>query len=425
MSKIHFNHVTSALWFIWKAHVTYYNCFGEVCEMVNLWNENMLTFFFPSCMVCLDKSMSIWHQQLTCPGWVFCLQKPHPFGNEYHTACFRLSGILFSMEMVEGKDLPPKLGAPEVDVKGGGKTGGLLLHLLKSIFYSGHYVYLDIGFCELKALIALKKKGVFSATLIKKCRFWPTLVPGTHILKYLTGCWCNRCNLWNVWWCKVQHFVYERARVCHDYHWWSAMFGGKEGSLPNLDWCKCKWPAKIDNFEVCKAFWLHFQYLHAVNVHNNLCHAVPSFEGTSITEQWPIQVFSFLLAVTKINTYFTICHFVYKSKAPKIVPKLLDFCNEFVWQMIENANVSTDEVVNDMEVSIDNCNSLNFATAPCHIHYFSGWTWILGAKQKYQQYKCKRSGCKEQTSHYCTCNPSVWLCSGCYIQHCLDAAGYN
>ncbi len=64
------------------------------------------------------------------------------------------------MEMVEGKNQPPELQPPAFDVKGGGKTGGLLLHELKSIFYSGCYVVLDSGICVLKTLIALKKTGV-------------------------------------------------------------------------------------------------------------------------------------------------------------------------------------------------------------------------------------------------------------------------
>lgn len=54
-------------------------------------------------------------------------------------------------------------------------------------FHSGHYVVLDSGFCILKALIALKQKGIFAAALIKKHRYWPTLVPGKHVLDYFTS----------------------------------------------------------------------------------------------------------------------------------------------------------------------------------------------------------------------------------------------
>ncbi len=74
------------------------------------------------------------------------------------------------MEMVEGKDRPQELGPAEFDVKGG-KTSGLLLRMLKSVFHTGCCVALDSGFCVLKALIALKKKGVFAAALIKNAGF--------------------------------------------------------------------------------------------------------------------------------------------------------------------------------------------------------------------------------------------------------------
>ena len=54
-----------------------------------------------------------------------------------------------------------------------GKTTSLLLRLTKSLWGLGKVVVLDSGFCVLKALVKLKKKGVFSATLIKKRHYWP------------------------------------------------------------------------------------------------------------------------------------------------------------------------------------------------------------------------------------------------------------
>ena len=59
-----------------------------------------------------------------------------------------------------------------------GKTVGLLLRMLKSIYGSGRYVVLDSGFCVLKGLIELRRRGLFACALIKKRRYWPTLVPG-------------------------------------------------------------------------------------------------------------------------------------------------------------------------------------------------------------------------------------------------------
>ena len=41
---------------------------------------------------------------------MFVPRKPHPRGNEYHTVACGLSGILFAIELVEGKDEPRQRG---------------------------------------------------------------------------------------------------------------------------------------------------------------------------------------------------------------------------------------------------------------------------------------------------------------------------
>jgi len=135
--------------------------------MIAEWNKSMVEAFSPGWVVCLDKSMSICHSRWTCPGWVFCPRKPHLFGHEYHTVCCGMSGIMFAIEMVEGKDRHQDLGPPEFESVID-KTGGLLLRMLKSCFNSGRYVVLDSGFCVLKAIVALYEKGLYAGALIKK-----------------------------------------------------------------------------------------------------------------------------------------------------------------------------------------------------------------------------------------------------------------
>ncbi len=102
----------------------------------------------------------------TCPGWVFCPRKPHPFGNEYHTICCAESGILFDFKIVKGNDHPREMPSAEFADKG--KTAGLLLRLTKSVHHSARYVVLDSGFCVLQALVELQKVGVFVGALNKK-----------------------------------------------------------------------------------------------------------------------------------------------------------------------------------------------------------------------------------------------------------------
>jgi hypothetical protein len=82
---------------------------------------------------------------------------------------------MFLMEMVEGKDHPPQVSERWSKL---GKTMGLLMRMLSTYFSTGWYVVLDSGFSMLKALVELKKIGLFACAVIKKCQYWPAYIPG-------------------------------------------------------------------------------------------------------------------------------------------------------------------------------------------------------------------------------------------------------
>jgi hypothetical protein len=110
---------------------------------------------------------------------MFVPQKPWPMENEYHSICCALSGIMYSIELVEGKDWPQQLGPAQHNNLG--KTVGLMWRMCKPIHHQGKVVILDSGFCVLQGIIELKKVGVFAAALIKKRRYWPKHVNGEAI----------------------------------------------------------------------------------------------------------------------------------------------------------------------------------------------------------------------------------------------------
>ena len=56
--------------------------------------------------------------------------KPWPLGNEYHTMTCGTSGILYALEIVQGREEPWQ-GQKELSDKG--KTVDLLLHLTRPI----------------------------------------------------------------------------------------------------------------------------------------------------------------------------------------------------------------------------------------------------------------------------------------------------
>ena len=165
MSGRHFKEILSHLCYTDDSAPTYKDRFWEVRKMVKKWNDHMLDIFTASWISCLDESISIWTNRWTCPGWTFVPRKPHPFGNEYHTICCGETGILYEMEMVEGKDMPKEIKEAR-KVKRGEETIGLLLRLTRSLYSTGKVVVLDSGFCVLRGLTELRKKGVFAGALI-------------------------------------------------------------------------------------------------------------------------------------------------------------------------------------------------------------------------------------------------------------------
>ena len=50
--------------------------------------------------------------------------------------------------------------------------------MTKIYFATGRYAIIDSGFCVLKGLIQLRKKGVFAFAVIKNRIYWPSMVPG-------------------------------------------------------------------------------------------------------------------------------------------------------------------------------------------------------------------------------------------------------
>ena len=106
MSKTRFERILQVLTFNEKDPPAYCNKFWEFRDMLEAWNDHMCDVFKPGWATCLDESMSIWNSRWTCLGWVFVPRKPHPFGNKYHNITCGLSGVLFALELVEGKERP-------------------------------------------------------------------------------------------------------------------------------------------------------------------------------------------------------------------------------------------------------------------------------------------------------------------------------
>ena len=275
----------------------------------------MADIYEPGWVSCLDESISIWTNKWTCPGWTFIPRKPHPFGNEYHTICCGTTGILYQMEMVEGKDMPKEVKMAR-NVKRCEETIGLLLRLTRSLYSTGKVVILDSDLCVLRGLIELRKVGVFASALIKKRRYWPRYVPGDAINKKMKDKKVGECDSlkgvldgqnYDIFCLKEPDYV---MKVMSTYGGLVVKSGQEDSRRTWMEGDE----EKTARFQYMEPFANHFDYRHLVDDHNLLRHMVPSIEETWTTDRWANRVFAYLLATSEINSYLAMKHWLWKDE---------------------------------------------------------------------------------------------------------------
>ena len=279
----------------------------------------MTEIFSPGWACCLDESMSIWFNRYTCPGWVFCPRKPHPWGNEYHSISCGTSGIMFGIEMVEGDHRPKEIPTDPTNAKG--NTVGLLLRLCRSIYNSGRVVILDSGFCVLQGLIELRKLGVYASAIIKKRRYWPKHVPGKAMDKRMESknigeVDCIQGKLdntdYNLFMMKEPDFTMKMMATYGALNPYSDERDSKRYTKDSDG------NSTITTFKYTEPYSNHYRFRHCVNNHNNLRHHLSSIEGTWVTQRWPIRVLGFLLAISEVNTFLAFRHFVWHTEEESV-----------------------------------------------------------------------------------------------------------
>ena len=154
--------------------------FWEVQDILKPWNKNMVEQFTPNWVSCLDESNSTWTSKYTYPGWMFMSRKPLPFGNEYDTVCFSLSGILWQLELVEREDAPSTI---ILKFRNQGRTLGLLLQM-EPIFGRGNVVVVD---SDKKWKYWPKTSRESSSRSISKMQMWVIVICGRSLWKNSTS----------------------------------------------------------------------------------------------------------------------------------------------------------------------------------------------------------------------------------------------
>jgi Transposase IS4 len=411
IKRSRFDAILSALTLTGKTPPLYVDRFFQVRELIAAWNENMFTTFSPGWISCLDESMMTWTNKYSCPGFMFVPRKPHPFGNEWHTICCGLSSIMFSIELVEGKDRPPQ--REPIEFENLGKTGGLLLRLTKSLWNSAKVVVLDSGFCVLKALIELRQKGVYAAALVKKRRYWPKHIKGEEIKEHFSSKQVGDADARKGTLDNTPFYVFGMKEP--DY---TMVMMSTYGTLNRVGATKRR--DYVDNgikrqitFQYPEVISNHFTYRHMVDDHNSRRHSPISLEATWATKSWENRVFAFLLAITEVNINLAHTYFYTKETVGSI-----DFRKDFAKALINNRY----QRVEVTEASRRSRRRLSgkdheLLTLPKNRKFSANH--IVPAAMAYPQFKCH--DCPKKRRTYCSCSPGIIRCSDCYAEHVRDS----
>jgi Transposase IS4 len=391
----------------------YQDKFYRIRGIVDAWNANMAANFRSGWMNCLDESMMVWTSPFSCPGFMMVPRKPHPFGNEWHTICCGISGLLFRLELVEGKDSPPERDAPEHQDKG--KTVGLLLRLTKELWGTGKVVVLDSGFCVLKALCELRKVGVFAAAVIKKRRYWPKHKPGEVIKEHFAGTTLGHADAITGTLDSVPFNIFAMQDVGY-----VTMFMSTYGTLEKKGkearrFVMTRGTTEKKEFQYPEVIANHYKYRGLVDSHNAKRHAPISLETTWATKSWIHRVFAFLLAITEVNVFLAWKYF--NNDPDKEYEGMLDFRKAFAEKLIYN-----DYLVKEAQASPESRRRSKRKTGTDDHELISlqkktkfSKTLIVSSVANYPQFKC--FGCERKVRTYCCCSPGTHRCIHCFAKH--------
>jgi hypothetical protein len=417
MSKTRFADITGAIRYTDKAEpLLFVDSFHEVCQMIEVFNEHCEREYSPAWISCLDESMNSWLNKF-CPGFMVCPRKPWPFGNEYHSIADGDENghnpIMWRIRLVEGKDRP-KLGngrwvyPTTWENKGYTKTVELLLDVTVPIRRTGKVVTGDSGFCVAEGVTALYKKEGYGQVLIKKGRYWPKHVQGDFIdglgetetyvqeingVRFLVHCWKDA-----EWVTKIMstHGVLEENQ---DHATWREVNG---------EW---------KTFKYAEPFSRHNRGKHWVDNVNKRRHAPISLESAWKTKCWANRQFTFLLSVAEVNAEMA------RARATKAPAKpMLDFRRRLAKMMLENRlnahGVAPNSPICPRRVSntphVLKKRERNKGKYDPERHQFKR------VNTEYLARPC--TVCRKDTRDYCSCDPSIDLCSACFgaqrAQHC-------
>jgi hypothetical protein len=275
-------------------------------------------------------------------------------------------------------------------------------------------IILDSGFCVLKGLIELKRRGLFAAALVKKRRYWPKYIHGDDIRAHFEGKEVRTTEAWpgeldgipfHLYCMKEPDYV---MTVMSTYGTLEA--NGKVTSRMVMDGgVKRKKPVTYT-----EVIHNHYKYRHLVDDHNAKRHSPISLEAVWGTKWWPNRVFAFLLAITEVNCRLAMISF-YSAETTST----LEFRKSFAQALIQNSYLEEEEQ-EKLRQSPRNVLPKEHGVFRLPLGKKNLGAQVVDSVSSAPQCRCV--GCKKKVRTCCICSMGVYRCVDCVFAHVVEAA---
>jgi hypothetical protein len=288
----------------------------------------------------------------------------------------------------------------------------LLLRITKKLWGTAKCIVLDSGFCVVKGIVELKKRGVFSAALIKKRRYWPKYVEGDKIKEHFQDKEIGAVDALRGELDEVPFHIFGMKE--EDY---VMMLMSTYGTLSRVGEERLRRVGAQQqriSFKYPELVYNHFQYRDAVDSHNARRMAPIALEETWQTKRWANRIFAYLLATTEVNCNHGESAF---GETEETRPQL-EFRRLLAKDLIYNHYVASQDVSPRASKRLRDILGHELLHIP-RKKKFSG-ARLVPSKSNYAFNFCF---CREKRVRtYCRCSPGTLFCSLCFVTHCNEVA---
>ena len=191
---------------------------------------------------------------------------------------------------------------------------GILLQLTKPVWSTGKVFVLDSGFCVLQAIVKLKKRGLFVAVLIKKCRYWPKYVPGDEIIAHFDNKDVGDVDAIKGTMDGVPFHIHAMKKPDYIMVLMSTYGTTLRMGVTKRQHYTVEGVKRVVEFQYPEIVHNHYKFCDMIDNHNSFWMHPISMEETWMTMRWANCMFCFLLTVTIVNIQKAAVYFLNKPK---------------------------------------------------------------------------------------------------------------